>query len=127
MRNEALVFDIFITCIIFLLLRPKPIVTYWSMVCIGFWHVALFSEPRGFPPALSYAFGSFLPALFIAYGFWRLAFRFVLPSFTRIPLEGMVWYLGPFWVGHTPPTFCRISELAVGRRVNEPHHGEDPD
>jgi hypothetical protein len=52
------------------------------------------------PPPISDAFGSFLPLLFVAYGFWRLAFRFVLPVFmARAPLETAIIYLGPFWVG----------------------------
>lgn len=69
------------------------------MVCVGFWHVALFSQATGTPPELSTAFGRFLPTLFVGYAFWRLAFRFTMPAFKNAPLEGTVWYLGPFWVG----------------------------
>jgi hypothetical protein len=69
------------------------------MVCIGYWHVALFSQPQGPPPPLDVAFGAFLPALFAAYAFWRLAFRFTLPAFSKAPLEAAVWYLAPFWAG----------------------------
>lgn len=82
-----------------MILRPRPIVLYWCLVCIGYWHVALFSQPQASPPPLSVAFGTFLPTLFISYAFWRLAFRFTLPSFSKIPLEGAVWYLAPFWAG----------------------------
>ena len=35
----------------------------------------------------------------MAYGIWRVAFRFVLPTFMRMPLEATVWYIAPFWVG----------------------------
>jgi hypothetical protein len=35
----------------------------------------------------------------VAYAFWRLAFRFTLPAFSKIPIEAAVWYLVPFWVG----------------------------
>jgi len=99
LRNEALAFNILVTCVLFLLLRPKPIVLFWCLVCIGFWHVTLFSQPQGPPPALDIAFGTFLPVLYIAYAFWRLAFRFTLPAFERSPLEACILYMGPFWVG----------------------------
>jgi hypothetical protein len=68
-------------------------------VCIGFWHITLFSQPRANPPPIDDAFGTFLPALFVAYAFWRLAFRFTLPAFSKAPIEAAVLYLAPFWVG----------------------------
>ncbi|KAI0068316.1 hypothetical protein BV25DRAFT_1818708 [Artomyces pyxidatus] len=99
LRNEALVLNVLVTVLLFLILRPKPIVLFWCLVCIGFWHVTLFSQPRSNPPDLADAFGTFLPALFICYAFWRLAFRFVMPVFvTKMPIEAMVLYLGPYWV-----------------------------
>jgi len=99
LRNYALVLNVLVTAALFMVLRPKPIVLYWSLVCIGFWHVALFSEPMGTPPPLDQAFGAFLPALFVAYAFWRLAFRFTLPAFRKAPIEASVWYLAPYWAG----------------------------
>jgi len=99
LRNGALAFNVLVTFILFVFLRPRPIVLYWSLVCIGFWHVALFSQPQGPPPKLDVAFGTFLPVLFVAYAFWRLAFRFVLPAFCNAPLEASVLYLSGFWVG----------------------------
>ncbi|KAJ7487449.1 hypothetical protein B0H11DRAFT_1721030 [Mycena galericulata] len=99
LRNPALAFNALITAFLFLLLRPKPIVLFWCLVCIGFWHIALFSQPQGPPPPLDVAFGTFLPALFIAYAFWRLAWRFCLPAFRKAPIESMVLYLAPYWVG----------------------------
>ena len=98
-RDAALAFNILITCALFLLLRPKPIVLFWCLMCIGFWHVALFARPRGTPPRLDLAFGAFLPALFVAYALWRLAYRFVLPAFRNAPLESCLLYLSGFWVG----------------------------
>ncbi|KAJ6621594.1 hypothetical protein B0H10DRAFT_962113 [Mycena sp. CBHHK59/15] len=98
-RDDALVFDSLITAFLFLLLRPKPIVLFWCLVCIGYWHIILFSQPGGPPPPLDTAFGTFLPTLFIAYAFWRLAFRFTLPAFAKAPIEATIWYLAPFWVG----------------------------
>ncbi|CCM05180.1 uncharacterized protein FIBRA_07389 [Fibroporia radiculosa] len=99
LRTPALAWNVIITALIFLLLRPQPIVTFWSLVCIGFWHVALFSEPMGTPPPLDEAFAAFLPALFVTYAFWRLAFRFTLPAFRNAPIEASVWYLPTFWTG----------------------------
>lgn len=99
LRDEALVFNVLVTSSLFILLRPKSIVLYWCLVGIGFWHVALFSQPQGPPPKLDIAFGTFLPVLFVAYGFWRLAFRFVLPAFRNAPIESCLLYLSGFWVG----------------------------
>lgn len=99
LRNFALAFNIIVTCALFLILRPKAIVRYWCLVCIGFWHVVLFSQPRATPPPLDVAFGAFLPALFVCYGFWRVAVRFTLPVFANAPFEAMIWYLAPYWTG----------------------------
>ncbi|KAI0778591.1 hypothetical protein BD413DRAFT_466700 [Trametes elegans] len=99
LRNEALAFNVIITALIFLVLRPRPIVMYWCLVCIGFWHVTLFSQPQASPPPLDTAFEQFLPTLFVAYAFWRLAFRFTLPAFRKAPIEATVWYLAPYWTG----------------------------
>ncbi|KZV76970.1 hypothetical protein PENSPDRAFT_568749 [Peniophora sp. CONT] len=99
LRNPALAFNAIITFILFAFLRPKPIVLFWCLICIGFWHVTLFSQPRSNPPDLADAFGTFLPALFIVYAFWRLAIRFTLPALlARAPLEAAVLYLLPYWV-----------------------------
>lgn len=99
MRNEALVMNVIVTTILFMALRPKPIILFWCLVCIGYWHITLFSQPRSNPPDLADGFGTFLPTLFICYALWRLAIRFVLPVFaTKMPLEGAVWFLGPYWV-----------------------------
>jgi hypothetical protein len=109
LRQPALAFNVLVTCLLFLVLRPKPIVLFWCLVCIGFWHGSLFSEVRSDPPPLDQAFGTFLPALFVAYAFWRLAFRFTLPAFARAPIEATVWYLPPFWAGVlTNITFKKI-------------------
>lgn len=99
LRNDALAFNILVTCLLFFVLRPKPIILFWCLVCIGFWHITLFSQPSANPPPLDTAFGTFLPTLFVCYAFWRLAFRFTLPAFSKAPIEAAVWYIGPFWVG----------------------------
>ncbi|KAF7310791.1 LCCL domain-containing protein [Mycena chlorophos] len=98
LRDDALIFNAFVTAFLFLL-RLKPIVLFWCLVCIGYWHIVLFSQPQGPPPPLDVAFGTFLPALFICYAFWRLAYRFCLPAFRKAPIEAMVLYLLPYWVG----------------------------
>ncbi|KAF5323470.1 hypothetical protein D9611_005772 [Ephemerocybe angulata] len=99
-RNGVLAFDILVTCLLFLVLRPKAIVLYWCLVCIGFWHVSLFSQPNNDPPAIDEIFGRFLPTLFVAYAFWRSAIRFTMPKIiAKAPLESCVLYLSGFWVG----------------------------
>lgn len=74
-------------------------VLFWSLVCIGYWHISLFSQPRTLPPPISDAFGTFLPALFVCYAFWQLSWKRVLPTFESMPLERAVWYLAAFWAG----------------------------
>lgn len=99
LRSPALAFNILITCLLFLFIRPKAIVLYWSMVCIGFWHITFFSDPRSEPPPISDAFGAFLPTLFVAHAFWMHAFQHVLPFFDAAPIERAVLYLAGFWCG----------------------------
>ncbi|KAI0348515.1 hypothetical protein BDW22DRAFT_1416692 [Trametopsis cervina] len=109
LRNEALIFNILITVLLFWVLRPKPIILFWCLVCIGFWHITLFSQPRASPPPIDDAIATFLPALFVAYAFWRLAWRFTLPAFANAPIESSVWYLASFWPGVlTNITFNKI-------------------
>ncbi|KAJ3779062.1 hypothetical protein FB446DRAFT_807698 [Lentinula raphanica] len=98
-RDAALAMNILVTFILFVVLRPKAIVVFWCLVCIGFWHVTLFSQPQSNPPPLDVAFGTFLPVLFISYAFWRLAFRCTLPAFEKLPFESAIWYLATFWAG----------------------------
>lgn len=99
-RNAALAMNILITCLLFLVLRPKAIVLYWCLICIGFWHVSLFSQPFSNPPQIDEIFGRFLPALFVAYAFWRSAIRFTMPKVMQnAPIESCVLYLSGFWVG----------------------------
>lgn len=99
LRDYALAWNVIVTSLLFFVLRPKPIILFWCLVCIGFWHITLFSQPRSNPPPIDAAFATFLPALFVCYAFWRLAFRFTLPAFVKAPIEAGVWYLAPFWVG----------------------------
>ncbi|GJJ13908.1 hypothetical protein Clacol_008165 [Clathrus columnatus] len=99
LRNGALAFNILCSVIIFLFIRPKALVLFWCMVCMGYWHIVFFSQPVGAPPEVSTAFGTFLPTLFICHAFWEIAYRHVLPFFAGIPLERALWYLGAFWPG----------------------------
>lgn len=99
LRYIALTFNAVVTFIVFAILRPRPRVLFWSLICIGFWHVTLFSQPRSSPPDLEFAFATFLPTLFVCHAFWLYAAQWVLPDLLqRIPLEGAVLYLGPYWI-----------------------------
>ena len=99
-RNAALALDVLVTCFIFIILRPKAIVAFWSLICIGFWHVSLFSQPQKNPPQIDEIFGRFLPTLFVAYAFWRSAIRFTMPKImAKAPVESCILYLSGFWVG----------------------------
>ncbi|KAI0307702.1 hypothetical protein B0F90DRAFT_52484 [Multifurca ochricompacta] len=97
LRSEALVVNVLVTVALFLVIRPRPIILFWCMISIGFWHITLFSQPRSFPPDIADGFGTFLPVLFVSYAFWRSAFRFVLPAFAKMPIEATILYLGPYW------------------------------
>lgn len=61
-RNDVLALNIFVTWFLFVVLRPRPIV-----YLLGYWHVTLFSQPRGTPPPLDLAFGTFLAIDFPLY------------------------------------------------------------
>lgn len=81
------------------LLQPKPIVYFFTLVVVGFWHVNFISEPREYPMSVGDPMGDFLPTLFIAYAYWRLTFRYLWPAFDSLPLERNVWIQGFFWIG----------------------------
>lgn len=66
LRNVALAVNISAACLLCVVLRPKFVVLYWFLVCIGFWHVALCSQPQQNPPPLDVAFGAFLPPFFLS-------------------------------------------------------------
>ncbi|KAI9513039.1 hypothetical protein F5148DRAFT_1145635 [Russula earlei] len=85
LRSEALILNVLVTAFLFLVVRPKPIITFWSL-------------PRFYPPDIADGFGTFLPVLFVCHAFWRLAIRFVLPVFSKMPIEATILYLGPYWV-----------------------------
>jgi len=72
---------------------------FWCLICMGYWHIIFFSQPRAFPPPISDAFGTFLPTIFVCFAFWQAAWKHVLPSFANMPIERGVWYLAPFWAG----------------------------
>ncbi|KIY66161.1 hypothetical protein CYLTODRAFT_378156 [Cylindrobasidium torrendii FP15055 ss-10] len=97
LRNEGLAFNILVTCSLFLLFRPRAIILFWCLICIGFWHISFFSQPQQDPPDISTQFSIFLPALFFGYGIWRMAVRYTMPLYRKAPIEYMVWYLGPYW------------------------------
>lgn len=122
LRWDALAFNVLITALIFLVLRPAPIIAFWALVCIGFWHVTLFSQPQASPPPLDTAFQEFLPALFVAYAFWRVAWRFTLPAFKGAPIEAAVWYLGPFWVGVL--TNITMDKIPIDRLTSSDLHAQ---
>jgi hypothetical protein len=99
LRTEALVYNVLATAILFLLLRPPPRILFWSLFFAGFWHVAMFSQPRRYPPPMADYIGTFLPALFVAAALWRWAWSRTLPAFRSLVIERTIWYLAPFWAG----------------------------
>ncbi|KAI3489057.1 hypothetical protein L1887_46815 [Cichorium endivia] len=98
-RWQGYVVNALMTAVVGFVLRPKRIVWFWTLACVGFWHITLVSEPRDYPPPIGAAVGDFLPFLFVCYAIWRLAFRFVWPAFSHLPLESTLWTLGFWWLG----------------------------
>ncbi|EPQ30269.1 uncharacterized protein PFL1_02385 [Pseudozyma flocculosa PF-1] len=91
--------DVVLSAFVGLVLRPKRMVWFWTLACLGFWHVNMASEPRDYPPPVGEAVGDLLPYLFGCYVIWRVAVRYVWPAFEGLPLEGGVGTLGLWWVG----------------------------
>jgi hypothetical protein len=98
-QYPVLAFNIAITSLLILVLRPPSLFIFWSLICIGYFQLGFFNDTRSDPPTISALLGDFLPILFVAYGVWRLAFRFVLPAFKDKPLERWLWYIPAFWIG----------------------------
>ncbi|KAG8970509.1 hypothetical protein FRB90_010663, partial [Tulasnella sp. 427] len=115
LRSYALVLNSLSTAFLFLVLRPRPIILFWCLVCIGYWHVTFFSDPRDEPPPISGAFGTFLPTLFVSYAFWLHAFKHTMPAFDQAPWERMFLYLFPYWIG----VYCNetFDQLPVDRLI----------
>lgn len=98
-RSRGYILDVILLAFVGFTLRPKPIVYFYTLVCLGFWHINFISEPREYPMTISDPFGDFLPTLFVAYAIWRLTFRFIWPAFRKVPLEREVFTQGLFWIG----------------------------
>ncbi|WFD31647.1 Lethal(2) giant larvae sro7 [Malassezia sp. CBS 17886] len=98
-RWKTYVLDVVFTVVVTFILRPKSIVLFWMLACVGFWHVNLVSEPRSVPPPVGAAVGDFGPHLFASYAVWRIAIRFVWPEFRHMPVEFGVGTLGLWWIG----------------------------
>jgi hypothetical protein len=46
----ALAMNVILTSFLFLLFRPKPIVIFWCLFTVGYWHTIIFSHPAAFLP-----------------------------------------------------------------------------
>ncbi|GAC94406.1 hypothetical protein PHSY_001977 [Pseudozyma hubeiensis SY62] len=98
-RWQGYVLNTIMTALVGFVLRPKRIVWFWTLACVGFWHINLVSYPRGYPPPIGAAAGDFLPYLFTCYAIWRLTVRFVWFAFEGLVVEGTFWTLGFWWLG----------------------------
>ncbi|EST04857.1 Protein of unknown function DUF1308 [Kalmanozyma brasiliensis GHG001] len=98
-RWQGYVMNAIMSALVGFVLRPKRIVWFWTLACVGFWHINQVSYLRSYPPPIGAVFGDFLPFLFTCYAIWRLAFRFVWPVFVHLPVESTFWTLGFWWIG----------------------------
>ena len=98
-RWEGYVVNAILSTVVGFVLRPKRIVWFWTLACVGYWHINLVSYPRSYPPPIGAAIGDFLPFLFTCYAIWRLTVRFVWPAFAHLPVEGTFWTLAFWWLG----------------------------
>lgn len=98
-RQRVYTFDVILSAFVGLVLQPKPIVWFYTLLSLGFWHINYASEPRAFPPTPGGPMGDFLPTLFVGYALWRLAFRFLFAAFRDLPIERTIWTLAAFWIG----------------------------
>jgi hypothetical protein len=98
-RSDGYILDVLLLVFVGFVLRPKSIVYFYTLICVGFFHINFLSEPRQYPMSVGSIMGDFLPTLFIGYAIWRLTVRFVFPAFARLPLEANVWIQGFFWIG----------------------------
>lgn len=98
-RWKTYVLNAVMTALVGIVVRPQPIVLLYILSIVGFWHVNLVSELRDFPPPVGAAAGDFGPHLFVTYAAWRIAFRYVWPAFSHVPIEFGVGTLGLWWIG----------------------------
>lgn len=96
-RWEITIYNVIFT-VIYAVLQSSFQTFYWDLFIIVYFHVALVSDP---PPATSYelvsaAFEGLLPAIFVAYTFWRVAVRWTLDQ--ACPLDRLIWLAG-LWFG----------------------------
>lgn len=98
-RSRGYILDVILSAFVAFVLRPKRIVWFFTLFCVGFWHINFVSEPRDYPPPIADPFADFLPGLFGAYVIWRVAVRFVFPAFKNFPIEREIWTLGFWWMG----------------------------
>ncbi|SPO27243.1 uncharacterized protein UTRI_10360 [Ustilago trichophora] len=98
-RWQGYLVNTMLSAVVGFVLRPKPIVWFWTLACLGYWHINMVSFPRSYPPPVGSAIGDFLPFLFTCYAIWRLTFRFVWPAFIHLPLESTLFTLAFWWIG----------------------------
>ncbi|PWN38419.1 uncharacterized protein FA14DRAFT_159997 [Meira miltonrushii] len=98
-RSHGYILNIILLAWIGFVLRPKQIVYFFTLVCVGFFHINFLSEPREYPMSVGDVFGDFLPTLFVAYALWRVNYRFTSQMLNKIPIEGTIWVQGFYWIG----------------------------
>lgn len=117
-RSKGYILDVLLSAFVGFVLRPKRIVWFFTLACVGFWHINFISEPRAYPPVGGDPFADFLPFLFGIYVIWKVAVRFVFPAFGNFPIEREVYTLGLWWIGvllnvSSYPVLCPSSRTSL--------------
>lgn len=122
-RSHGYILNVILLAFVGFVLRPKQIVYFFILVCVGFFHINFLSEPREYPMSVGDIFGDFLPTLFVTYGLWRVNYRFTFQMLHKIPIEGNIWIQGFYWLGvMLALVFANVplSRLVLSDIQNEP-------
>lgn len=98
-RWRLYIINVVFLAVLTFVVRPMPLFLFWTMSCVGFWHVNLVSELRSMPPPVGAAAGDFGPHLFVCFVIWHCALKHVWGAFQHVPLEFGIGWLGLWWIG----------------------------
>jgi hypothetical protein len=123
LRWAALAVSVVLTAIVSVF-TTSPAIFYFFVFVVGFWQVALASDPpeyEDYPSVVQWAMSNFLPACFVAYAVYGICIRRTLYRL-EAQFEKTVLWLGAFWVGALENfTFDKLPlQRLTGRDLTQP-------